>query len=59
MFDKIENFDLIKAKKEQNIIFCTRDNRNVRILCFDAKGNYPIVALVEDFLPRDILSIYS
>ena len=24
----------------------TRDGRNVRVLCTDAKGNYPIVALI-------------
>ena len=25
----------------------TRDGRNVRIICTDAKGNFPIIALVE------------
>ena len=26
----------------------TRDGRNVRILCLDAKGDYPVVALIPD-----------
>ena len=26
----------------------TRDGRNVRILCVDAKGDYPVVALIPD-----------
>ena len=25
----------------------TRDGKNVRIICTDAKGNFPIIALVE------------
>ena len=27
----------------------TRDGRNVRIICTDAKGNFPIIALIETY----------
>lgn len=40
-------FDLEKAKAGAEV--CTRDGRKVRIICTDAKGNYPIVALVSSF----------
>ena len=38
-------FDLELAKKGHPV--CTRDGKDVRIICFDAKtGEYPIIALV-------------
>lgn len=39
-------FDIEKAINGRDV--CTRDGRNVRILCLDAKGNRPIVALIDD-----------
>ena len=38
-------FDLKAAKAGKPV--CTRDGRKARIICFDAKGDYPIVALIE------------
>ena len=38
-------FDIEKAMNGSDI--CTRDGRNARILCFDAKGDRPIVALID------------
>ena len=38
-------FDLELAKKGHPV--CTRDGRDARIICYDAKtGEYPIIALV-------------
>ncbi len=37
------NFELAK----QGHPICTRDGHKARIICFDAKGRYPIVALVD------------
>jgi hypothetical protein len=43
----MREFNLEKAKAGKPV--CTRDGRNARIICFDAKrGNYPIVALIDD-----------
>ena len=40
-------FDLELAKQGEPV--CTRDGRNARIICFDAKNeSYPIVALIQD-----------
>ena len=41
----LKPFDIQKAREGKPV--CTRDGRNVRIICFDAKGDYPIVALIE------------
>ena len=41
----LKPFDLQKAK--QGTPVCTRDGRKARIICFDAKGDKPIIALVE------------
>ena len=38
-------FNIEKAINGSNV--CTRDGRNARILCFDAKGDRPIVALID------------
>ena len=40
----MEKFNLELAKAGHPV--CTRDGKPVRIVCFDAKGDYPIVALV-------------
>ena len=37
-------FNLEEAKAGKPV--CTRDGRNVRIVCFDARGELPVVALV-------------
>ena len=43
----MEQFSLEKYLENPNRKVVTRDGRSVRIICTDAKGNYPIVALVE------------
>lgn len=45
--DKVDciPFDIEKARNGSDV--CTRDGRNARILCFDAKGDRPIVALID------------
>lgn len=42
----LKPFDLEAAKSGKPV--CTRDGRNARIICFDAKGGRPIVALVTE-----------
>ena len=41
----MKNFDLGKALAGYPV--CTRDGHKARIICFDAKGAYPVVALVD------------
>lgn len=45
---KMKPFDFEAAKAGKPV--CTRDGRKARIICFDTinKGNYPIIALLED-----------
>lgn len=43
----MKEFNLEKYLENPNRKVVTRDGRSVRIICTDAKGNYPIVALVE------------
>ena len=40
-------FSLKEYLKNPSLKVITRDGRNVRIICTDAKGNFPIIALVE------------
>ena len=40
-------FNLEEYLKNPSRKIVTRDGRNVRIICTDAKGNFPIIALVE------------
>lgn len=40
-----EPFNLRKAKK--GVPVCTREGKKARIICFNKKGPYPIVALIE------------
>ena len=44
METKLKPFDLEAAKNGAKVV--TRDGRDARILCFDAMGSYPIVAIV-------------
>ena len=41
-------FSLEEYLKNPNRKVVTRNGRSVRIICTDAKGNYPIVALIEE-----------
>ena len=43
----MEQFNLEKYLKNPARKVVTRDGRKVRILCIDAKGYYPVIALVE------------
>lgn len=40
-------FSLEEYLKNPNRKVVTRDGKNVRIICINAKGNFPIIALVE------------
>ena len=40
-------FSLEEYIKNPSRKIVTRDGRNVRIICINAKGNFPIIALVE------------
>ena len=42
----MKQFNLEEYLKNPSRKVITRDGRNVRILCTDAKGDYPIVALI-------------
>lgn len=42
----MKEFNLEEAKAGKPV--CTRDGRRARIICWDMKGGYPIVALIED-----------
>lgn len=43
--NELKPFDLESAKAGKPV--CTRDGRKARIICFDAKGDKPIIALIE------------
>ena len=43
----MKQFNLEEYLKNPSRKIVTRDGRNVRILCTDAKGDYPIVTLIE------------
>lgn len=42
--ENLKEFDLEAAKAGKPV--CTRDGRKARIICFDAKGKMPIIALI-------------
>ena len=44
----MKQFNLTEYLKNPSKKVITRDGRNVRILCVDAKGDYPVVALIPD-----------
>lgn len=52
-----EPFDLEKAKLGAKIV--TRDGNKARIICFDARDKYPIVALVESTNGQEYVHSYS
>ena len=45
----MEQFNLDEYLKNPNRNVITRDGNSVRILCTDAKGNFPIIALVKTY----------
>ena len=49
----LKPFDIQKAREGKPV--CTRDGRKARIVCFDAKGDRPIIALVEAKGNKDAL----
>ena len=49
----LKPFDIQKAREGKPV--CTRDGRKVRIICFDGKGDQPIIALVEAKGNKDAL----
>lgn len=55
---KLKSFNLEAAKSGKPV--CTRDGRKARIICFDAKCNLPIIALVTDTKGNEnLISYYS
>ena len=49
----LKPFDIQKAREGKPV--CTRDGRKARIICFDGKGDQPIIALVEAKGNKDAL----
>ena len=45
----MKQFNLAEYLENPNRRIITKDGRNVRIICTDAKGNFPIIALVERY----------
>ena len=50
----LKPFDLEKAKAGKPV--CTRDGRKARIICFDAKGTFSIIALIDEKVEEFVLS---
>ena len=53
----LKPFSLEAAKAGKPV--CTRDGRKARIICFDKKGDYPIVALVNDYNKEEYIKNYD
>lgn len=53
----LKPFDLEAAKSGKPV--CTRDGRKARIICWDKKGNYPIVALIQDNENSEHIEYYT
>lgn len=53
----LKPFDLEAAKAGKPV--CTRDGRRARIICWDKKGNYPIVALIQDNENSEHIEYYT
>lgn len=53
----LKPFDIQKAREGKPV--CTRDGRSVRIICFDAKCNLPIIALITDAGGDESLARYN
>ena len=49
----MKQFSLEEFKKNQNRKVVTRDGRNVRIICTDAKGDYPVIGLIRSLDNED------
>lgn len=43
---ELKPFNLEAVKADKSV--CTRDGKNVRVICFDKVGAYPVVALVQE-----------
>ena len=52
----MKKFDIELARQGKPV--CTRDCRPVRILCFDRRGTYPIVAIVSN-VDNDLVYAYT
>ena len=53
----LKPFDIQKAREGNPV--CTRDGRKARIICFDKKGDFPIVALVNDYNEEEYIKNYD
>ena len=53
----LKEFDINLAKQGKPV--CTRDGRKARLICFDKKGAYPIVALVNDYNEEEYIKNYD
>ena len=53
----MKRFNLEAAKQGKPV--CTKDGKKARIICFDKKGDYPIVALVESKDGKEQLQDYK
>lgn len=53
----LKPFDLEAAKAGKPVY--TRDGRKARIICWDKKGNYPIVALIQDNENSEHIEYYT
>ena len=53
----MREFDLEKAKAGAEV--CTRSGKKARIICFDAKGLYPIIALIDDSADYEQIRKYT
>ena len=51
----MKQFNLDEYLKNPTKKVITRDGNSVRILCTDAKGNFPIIALVETYNGNEIV----
>lgn len=52
----IKPFDIQKAREGKPV--CTRDGRKAKIICFDAKGEKPIIALIANGNSEDVNYYY-
>lgn len=53
----LKPFDIQKAREGKPV--CTRDGRKARIICFDAKDNLPIIALITNARGDESLARYK
>lgn len=53
----MKEFNLEAAKAGKAV--CTRDGRAARIICWDRKGDCPIIALVEDKDWGETIAVYN